>query len=126
MIWFKDYTLDFLEDVRSANMAKHIGLELIEVGPDFLRGRMPVDERTTQPFGILHGGASCVLSGCISRRTQDRDTQNPGATSPRQQWRIPGFSKNSPQSFDPPQSGSAQILSPPLSAIASANCSGRS
>jgi len=62
MIWFKDYTLDFLKDVRSANMAKHIGLELIEVGADFLKGRMPVDERTTQPFGILHGGASCVLS----------------------------------------------------------------
>lgn len=62
MIWFKDYTMDYLQRLRNANMGEHIGLELIEVGPDFLKGRMPVDERTTQPFGILHGGASCVLS----------------------------------------------------------------
>ncbi|MCB9983295.1 MAG: hotdog fold thioesterase [Rhodospirillales bacterium] len=43
-------------------MGAHIGIEFTEVGEDFLKGRMPVDERTTQPFGILHGGASCVLS----------------------------------------------------------------
>lgn len=62
MIWFQDYSVDYLEGLRNANMAEHIGLELIEVGDDFLKGRMPVDKRTTQPFGILHGGASCVLS----------------------------------------------------------------
>lgn len=62
MIWFKPYTIDYLEGLRNANMAKHIGLSFTEVGPDFLCARMPVDERTTQPFGILHGGASCVLS----------------------------------------------------------------
>ncbi len=62
MIWFKDYTLDYLKKFRSANMGTHIGFEFTEVGPDFLKGRIPVDERTTQPFGILHGGASCVLS----------------------------------------------------------------
>ncbi len=62
MIWFKDYTLDFLQGMRAANMGEHLGLEIIEVGDDFLKGRMPVDHRTTQPFGILHGGASCVLA----------------------------------------------------------------
>ncbi len=62
MIWFKDYTLDYLEGLRNANMGTHIGLEFTEIGDDFIKGRMPVDERTTQPFGILHGGASCVLS----------------------------------------------------------------
>ena len=61
-IWFEDYKLDYLEGMRNANMGTHIGLEFTEVGPDFLKGRMPVDHRTTQPFGILHGGASCVLS----------------------------------------------------------------
>ena len=61
-IWFKPYTIDHLEKFRTANMGTHIGLELTEVGDDFLRARMPVDQRTTQPFGILHGGASCVLS----------------------------------------------------------------
>ncbi len=62
MIWFKNYTLDYLRDVRNGHMAKFIGIEFTEIGPDFLTARMPVDDRTTQPFGILHGGASCTLS----------------------------------------------------------------
>lgn len=62
MIWFKDYKLDFLDGQRSANMAAHLGIEFTDIGPDFLKARMPVNEKTTQPFGILHGGASCVLS----------------------------------------------------------------
>lgn len=62
MIWFKDYTIEMLEGMRNANMGTHIGLEFAEIGPDFLKGTMPVDARTTQPFGILHGGANCVLS----------------------------------------------------------------
>lgn len=61
-IWFKDYTLETLQSHRAANMGTHIGFEFTELGPDFLRGSLPVDERTTQPFGILHGGASCVVS----------------------------------------------------------------
>lgn len=62
MIWFKEYDIDYLQGLRNANMGEHLGLDLIEVGDNFLKGRMPVDHRTTQPFGILHGGASCVLS----------------------------------------------------------------
>lgn len=62
MIWFEPYTLDYLEGLRNANMGTHIGIHFTEVGPDFIAARMPVDKRTTQPFGILHGGASCVLS----------------------------------------------------------------
>lgn len=62
MIWFKDYTLDTLQKFRGANMGHHIGFEFLEVGVDFLKARIPVDHRTTQPFGILHGGANCVLS----------------------------------------------------------------
>ena len=44
------------------NLAQHLGIEFTELGDDFLRGRMPVDERTRQPFGILHGGASVALA----------------------------------------------------------------
>ncbi len=62
MIWFKEYTLDYLDTTRNAHMASHVGIDFLAIGPDFLKARMPVDERTTQPFGILHGGASCVLS----------------------------------------------------------------
>jgi len=62
VIWFKDYKIDYLEGLRNANMGEHIGIHFTEVGPDFVKARMPVDKRTTQPFGIMHGGASCVLS----------------------------------------------------------------
>jgi 1,4-dihydroxy-2-naphthoyl-CoA hydrolase len=60
-IWSRPYTL---EDVRAfrVNMPLHLGIEFIELGADFLRGRMPVNERTRQPFGILHGGASVALA----------------------------------------------------------------
>lgn len=47
----------------SANtLVQHLGIEVLEVGPDFIRGRMPVDARTHQPFGLLHGGASVALA----------------------------------------------------------------
>lgn len=48
---------------RSQNTAvSHMGIEYLEVGDNFLKGRMPVDERTVQPFGILHGGSSVLLA----------------------------------------------------------------
>lgn len=47
------------------NMLAHVGIEFTEVGPDYLKARMPVDERTRQTFGILHGGASVVLAESV-------------------------------------------------------------
>lgn len=61
-IWFEDYTVDSLNGFRNKNMGNALGIHFTKVGDDFLEGEMPVDERTTQPFGILHGGASCVLA----------------------------------------------------------------
>jgi 1,4-dihydroxy-2-naphthoyl-CoA hydrolase len=59
-IWFKPYTL---ADIGiHSGMPRHLAIEFTEVGPDFLRGRMPVDDRTHQPYGILHGGASVALA----------------------------------------------------------------
>lgn len=43
-------------------IAKHLGIEFTEIGSDYLVAKMPVDSRTHQPFGILHGGASVVLA----------------------------------------------------------------
>ncbi len=43
-------------------MGHHLGIEFTEIGPDFISARMPVDERTKQPFGLLHGGASAALA----------------------------------------------------------------
>lgn len=51
-----------LNQFSPSTMAATLGIEVIEVGDDFLRARMPVDQRTMQPYGILHGGASATLS----------------------------------------------------------------
>jgi 1,4-dihydroxy-2-naphthoyl-CoA hydrolase len=60
-IWFEPPSLDSIA-FKGACLPNHIGIEFTEIGPDFLRGRMPVDGRTVQPFGILHGGASVALA----------------------------------------------------------------
>lgn len=61
MIWFRPYTIEQVRLWR-VGMALHLGIEFTQIGDDFLRGRMPVDDRTRQPFGILHGGASVALA----------------------------------------------------------------
>jgi 1,4-dihydroxy-2-naphthoyl-CoA hydrolase len=60
-IWHRPYTLDDIA-FKGASLQNYIGIEMTEIGPDFLRARMPVDGRTVQPFGILHGGASVTLA----------------------------------------------------------------
>jgi 1,4-dihydroxy-2-naphthoyl-CoA hydrolase len=54
--------LDDLNRLREGCAVSHLGIEFTELGTDFLRGRMPVDARTKQPYGLLHGGASAVLA----------------------------------------------------------------
>ncbi len=55
-------TLETLNALNDTCMVGHVGIEFTEMGEDYLRARMPVDRRTTQPFGILHGGASATLA----------------------------------------------------------------
>lgn len=61
-IWKSPISIESVTDIREKTMTDHLGIEFLEIGDDFLVGRMPVDERTKQPFGIMHGGASCVLA----------------------------------------------------------------
>lgn len=62
-MWHKPYKLEDLKGLnRDGGMALVVGLQITEIAADHLKGTLPVDERTKQPFGILHGGASCVLS----------------------------------------------------------------
>ena len=61
-IWKIPISLELLNQTNDRTAATHLGIEITEVGDDFLRGRVPVDERTRQPFGILHGGVSVVLA----------------------------------------------------------------
>ena len=60
-IWQKPVDVDSLNRFIRDSMVSHIGIEFTEVGRDYLRATMPVDERTCQPFGVLHGGASVAL-----------------------------------------------------------------
>jgi uncharacterized protein (TIGR00369 family) len=61
-IWTTSFTLEDLQQRCAGTAVSHMGIEFLEIGDDFLRARMPVDARTRQPYGILHGGASVVLA----------------------------------------------------------------
>ena len=58
----KNITLEMLANFNPNTIVQHLGIEFTELGDDYLVARMPVDARTHQPFGILHGGASVVLA----------------------------------------------------------------
>lgn len=60
-IWHHTPTLEQLNDIPHT-MIGHLGIEFTELGEDFVRARMPVDRRTHQPAGLLHGGASVTLA----------------------------------------------------------------
>lgn len=61
-IWKRPISLDLLNAMSPRTAIEHLGIELTEIGDDFIRGRVPVDHRTVQPFGLLHGGVSVVLA----------------------------------------------------------------
>ena len=65
MIWKQAPALEMLQEKHKNTMIEHLGIEIVEIGPDFVRARMPVDHRTRQPDGILHGGASVVLAETV-------------------------------------------------------------
>ena len=58
----KQEKLKRINDGIQNTMTSTIGIEITDIGDDFICGKMPVDERTTQPFGLLHGGASVALA----------------------------------------------------------------
>lgn len=58
----KNIPLEALNAFRANTLVGHLGIEITNIGEDFLEGTMPVDERTHQPAGMLHGGASVVLA----------------------------------------------------------------
>jgi 1,4-dihydroxy-2-naphthoyl-CoA hydrolase len=61
-IWRSLRSIEDLNSSRPDTMVEHIGIEFTEIGDDFIRGTMPVDGRTHQPYGLLHGGASVALA----------------------------------------------------------------
>jgi 1,4-dihydroxy-2-naphthoyl-CoA hydrolase len=61
-IWKTSMSVEEITAGNKDTAASHLGIEFLEVGDDFLRGRVPVDARTRQPFGMLHGGVSVMLA----------------------------------------------------------------
>jgi 1,4-dihydroxy-2-naphthoyl-CoA hydrolase len=61
-IWKQPISCEILQRLSANTATEHLGIEFTEVGDDFLSARVPVDPRTCQPFGLLHGGVSVVLA----------------------------------------------------------------
>jgi uncharacterized protein (TIGR00369 family) len=64
-IWIENLTLESAKQRSKNTMVEHLGIEFIEFTDQSLTARMPVDHRTQQPLGIMHGGASCVLAETV-------------------------------------------------------------
>lgn len=62
MIWAKEFSLEDLNERPKGHIGEVLEIEFTEFTPDSLSARMPVNEKTRQPYGILHGGASVVLA----------------------------------------------------------------
>lgn len=78
-LWRAGINLEALRLRTPNTMVEHLGIELTELGPDFLTGTMPVDHRTCQPMRLLHGGASLALAetlgsiAAMAALTSDQD-----------------------------------------------------
>ncbi len=64
-IWKMPISIESCLKDSKGTMLEHLGIEFTKVGDDFLCAKMPVDHRTIQPLGIMHGGASCVLAESV-------------------------------------------------------------
>lgn len=64
-MFHKGVTIEAINQMSKNTLVEHLGIEVIELGNDYLVAKMPVDQRTRQPMGLLHGGASVVLAETI-------------------------------------------------------------
>jgi 1,4-dihydroxy-2-naphthoyl-CoA hydrolase len=65
-IFYSGLNLNDLNSLTKGNMGEMLGIEFVEIGPDFLKAKMPVRASSKQPFGLLHGGASVALAETIA------------------------------------------------------------
>lgn len=61
-IWFREVDANRADQMKRGTLLETLDIRITELGDDFIRGDMPVDHRTVQPYGILHGGASVSLA----------------------------------------------------------------
>jgi 1,4-dihydroxy-2-naphthoyl-CoA hydrolase len=81
-IWKKEFTIEDMNQFRDQTLVGHLDIKFTEKGEDFISATMPVDKRTVQPMGILHGGASVVLAESLgstaSNMTLDESSYSVG------------------------------------------------
>lgn len=65
-IWFDNPNPEKFHDAHANTMSDHLGIEITELGDDYIKGEMPVDHRTVQPFRVMHGGASATLAETLA------------------------------------------------------------
>ena len=65
-IWQKELSVAAINQMGAGSLVEHLGIKITEMGDDYLEGTMPVDSRTHQPFGLLHGGASVALAETLA------------------------------------------------------------
>ena len=70
-------SLEFLNKMSETNMVAHLGIEFTEITPEHICAKMPVDSRTKQPMGLLHGGASVVLAESLGSVASWLSLENP-------------------------------------------------
>jgi len=74
MIWKNNPTLETINTINQNTLVDHLGIEFTEVGDDYIKAKMPVDHRTKQPMGLLHGGASAALSETMGPSVEIRNS----------------------------------------------------
>jgi 1,4-dihydroxy-2-naphthoyl-CoA hydrolase len=77
MIWKINATPEALNQINQNTLAARLGIEIVRIENDIIYSRMPVDERTVQPMGLLHGGASAALSETIGSMASILCLENP-------------------------------------------------
>lgn len=65
-IWYQPFTVEMLNQRGAGTMTEFLDIVFIEIGPDYLKATMPVNAKTKQPLGILHGGANVVLAETLA------------------------------------------------------------
>ncbi|MCB1747304.1 MAG: hotdog fold thioesterase [Gammaproteobacteria bacterium] len=65
-LWTRPVTPADINDLHRETACASLGIEFVEIGPDYMRATMPVDARTVQPYRILHGGASLLLAETLA------------------------------------------------------------
>lgn len=82
MLWKQEHDAERLQQTMQGSLLEHLGLTIEGIGDDWISVRMPVDKRTIQPYGILHGGASVALAESLGSLASILCIEDPSTHTP--------------------------------------------